>query len=75
MTFHRGDEAHGQLIAGLAIMTVGVLFLLDQFDVIGFSEAIRIFWPLFIIWIGVSRLIRRSSHRPLRGSGDHDNAQ
>jgi hypothetical protein len=75
MTFHRRDEAESQLIAGLVIITIGVLFLLDQFDVIRFSEAIRIFWPLFLIWIGVSKLIRRSSHRPLTGSGDHDNAR
>jgi len=53
----------GQLFTGLFMIAIGVLFLLDQFDVLSFSEAVRHFWPLLLIAMGVSRLIGQSGSR------------
>ena len=54
-----------ELFLGLALMAVGAVFLLDHLNVLSFSEAVRMFWPLILIWIGVTRLLSRS-HSPRR---------
>lgn len=47
---------------GLILITIGLLFLLDNMDVIDFGEAIRTYWPLlFVLW-GVSILLKRKDH-------------
>ena len=74
MTMYRHD-ARRQLFAGLLIISIGVLFLLDQFDVFSFGRAVRLLWPIMLIAIGVSKLIRRSSIRYIAPNGDHQNAQ
>jgi hypothetical protein len=63
---HAGDKR--QLFLGFALMVLGLLFLLDHLSVLSFSTAVRTFWPLILIWIGVSRLLgqvgrSRSLHR------------
>jgi hypothetical protein len=40
------------------LIGLGALFLLDQFDVIRFSEIFAKFWPLLIIGLGVQILLR-----------------
>jgi hypothetical protein len=55
----RAHIDHGKLVAGLVLITLGVLFLLDRFDVADFSDVIRHYWPTFIIIMGVSKLRRR----------------
>jgi hypothetical protein len=55
---HAGDKR--QLFFGLALMALGVLFLLDHLRVLSFSESVRTFWPLILIWIGVSRLLAQA---------------
>jgi hypothetical protein len=46
-----------QLAAGLIIMAIGTVFLLDRLDVISFRESFRQFWPLILIVIGVSKIV------------------
>jgi hypothetical protein len=55
---HVGDKR--ELFFGLALMALGAVFLLDHLNVLSFSETVRMFWPLILIWIGVTRLWRRS---------------
>ena len=54
------DNTQGQLTAGLILMTIGFVLLMDRLDIFSFREAIRTFWPMILIWIGVTRLVRRS---------------
>jgi hypothetical protein len=63
---HAGDKR--ELFFGLALMALGFVFLLDHLNVLSFSEAVRTFWPLILIWIGISRLVSRS--RPPHRIGD-----
>jgi predicted membrane protein len=44
---------------GLVLVTFGVLFLLDNLGVADFGDIIHNFWPLILIFWGVSVLIRR----------------
>jgi hypothetical protein len=55
---HAGDKR--ELFFGLVLMVLGIVFLLDHLNVLSFSVTMRSFWPLILIWIGVSRLMRRS---------------
>jgi hypothetical protein len=49
----------GSLFWGIALIAIGALFLLDRFDVANFGFVIRRFWPLFLIAMGASKLLRR----------------
>ncbi len=42
----------GQSI-GLIIILVGVLFLLDQWNIFRFGSIISLFWPLIVLFIGI----------------------
>lgn len=53
----RIEKRTGSLIAGLVLITLGTLFLLDRADVLDFSDVIRHYWPLFVIGAGVTRLL------------------
>ncbi len=50
-----------QLTAGLILMVIGGLLLLDRLDVFSFHASARMFWPLILIWIGIARLMRRGN--------------
>lgn len=49
----------GSLVWGLTLIGVGVLFLLERFDVANLHGVIRSYWPLFIILLGVSKVFGR----------------
>jgi lia operon protein LiaF len=42
------------------LIAIGVVFLLDNLDVINISvsELIRTYWPVILIWMGVEKLVR-----------------
>ena len=42
------------------LITIGVLFLLDNLEVINISvsELIRTYWPVILIWMGLEKLLR-----------------
>ena len=46
----------GQVIIGIAVITLGLLFLLDNLNLIEFREVKR-FWPVLLIIIGVAKLV------------------
>lgn len=54
------DNSPGQLTAGLILMTMGFVFLMDRLGYFSFRDAVRLFWPLILIAMGVSRLFRRA---------------
>lgn len=46
---------------GVLLILIGTLFLLNNLDLISvsFSEIIKTYWPVIIIWIGVDKLFRK----------------
>jgi len=42
------------------LIAIGVVFLLDNLDVINISvsDLIRTYWPVILIWMGVEKLVR-----------------
>lgn len=51
----------GYLVSGMVLVTLGVLFLLDRFDVADFGDVIRTWWPLFVIVPAIPKLFRRET--------------
>lgn len=61
-TEQTGSRSHGRVVVGLLIIAAGLVMLADQ---IGLSE-VRVsgrFWPLFLIALGVVRLVDPPVHR------------
>ncbi len=50
----------GNLWWGLLLIALGVMFLLDNMNVIEFGEAVRTYWPALLVLWGVSILLSRS---------------
>ena len=48
---------------GILFIILGFLFLANNLDLIKVSivELIRVYWPLILIWIGIDKLISKSS--------------
>ena len=48
---------------GILFIIIGLLFLANNLDLIKVSivELIRVYWPIILIWIGVDKLISKSS--------------
>ena len=57
------NRASSQLIVGLLVIAVGVLFLLDNLGLIPFRNAIS-FWPVVFIVGGVSMLVSDDERKP-----------
>ncbi len=51
-----------QLIFGCVVITLGVLFTLDNLDILQSSSILR-WWPLVLIFFGLSRLLGVGAHR------------
>jgi hypothetical protein len=57
----------GQVIVGIAVVALGVLWTLDNIDVIE-TGAYWDYWPILLIALGLSHLVARAaSRRPLAG--------
>jgi len=54
---HRNDA--GALFAGLFLIGLGSLFLVDRFDIADFGDLISMWWPMIIVLAGVSKLFHR----------------
>lgn len=50
-------SSNGQLIGGIILITLGVLFLLDRFYLFDFGWIISRFWPAVLIFIGVMQIL------------------
>jgi len=48
---------------GILFIILGLLFLANNLDLIKVSivELIRVYWPIILIWIGIEKLISKSS--------------
>lgn len=62
----RHEEGHGMIIAGMIVLGVGVLFLLEELDII---PNFRIVWPVFPIIVGAALIVgglmrRRGAETP-----------
>lgn len=44
---------------GIILIIFGVLFLLDNMDVIDFGDAIKMYWPLLLVLWGISILVKK----------------
>jgi hypothetical protein len=51
----------GTLVTGFVLISIGVLFLLERFEVASFGELIHTWWPLIFIIIGVPKLFERDT--------------
>jgi hypothetical protein len=51
-------QYRGSLVAGFFLLAVGVVFLLDNFDVLYIGEPVSHFWPLIIIALGLVRIFQ-----------------
>jgi len=59
-----GPQNRSSFFAGLLLILLGVIFLLNRFDpMLGLGHLIRLYWPLLIILWGVARLIDHLSSR------------
>lgn len=48
----------GTMFTGIMMIAVGVLFLLDRMHVASFHYVARHWWPMIIVGLGVSKLLR-----------------
>ena len=48
---------------GILFIILGLLFLANNLDLIKVSivELIRVYWPVILIWIGIDKLISKTS--------------
>lgn len=48
---------------GILFVILGLLFLANNLDLIKVSivELIRVYWPVILIWIGIDKLISKTS--------------
>lgn len=57
MDTNRSFRLSGQVIIGVAAILFGILFLLDNLDVVDARIYIR-YWPVFLILVGIVRLVQ-----------------
>lgn len=50
-----GRYRHQRLMGPIVLITLGILFLLDQFHIYDFSET----WPILLIAIGAVKILER----------------
>lgn len=51
----------GSLISGVILVAVGLIFLLDNFNVIYIGEPVSHFWPLIVVSIGLAKVFQAQS--------------
>lgn len=54
---------HAGLFIGIVITVIGVIFLLDQLEIVHASWVFQVFWPVILIALGMSIIFRTSSFR------------
>ena len=58
-TEHRTRVCGGSsVVGGLVVMTIGLIFLLENFNILS-TNAFSRWWPILLIIVGVSKLIYR----------------
>ena len=58
------DDRHrlGGLFMGILITVLGVIFLLDQLEIVHAGYVFQFFWPVILIGFGVTLLVRTTSY-------------
>jgi LiaI-LiaF-like transmembrane region len=58
------DSRHtrGGLFIGILITVIGVIFLLDQLEIVHAGYVFQVFWPVILIGFGVSLLVRTTTY-------------
>ena len=51
-------DYRGSLISGVILVAVGLVFLLDNFNVIYIGEPVSHFWPLIVVAIGMAKIFQ-----------------
>ena len=51
----------GSLLWGTALIIMGVLFMLQEFDVLEFREVMSRYWPMIIVFLGASKLFDKAT--------------
>ena len=59
MTDNRKELDAGGLFAGILLIAVGTLFLLDRLGYADFHYAIHDYWPMVLVALGISRFVDR----------------
>ncbi|MFC1619700.1 LiaI-LiaF-like domain-containing protein [Candidatus Neomarinimicrobiota bacterium] len=52
----RTDKSPSSFLIGALILTIGALFLLQNFDVLDFGNVVAHWWPLIMVIVGLDRL-------------------
>lgn len=52
----------GRLLLGVGLVALGVLLLLEQFDVLSAGEVLATFWPVILIGLGVGMFVSNPRH-------------
>jgi len=52
----------GRIIAGIAIVAIGVAFLLEQFDILSIGGLVGTWWPVVLMLIAISQITTRPSN-------------
>ncbi len=58
-------------LGGMILILLGILFLLDTLNIADFGEMISTYWPLILIFVGFS-ILMRNKRRPSQDSAWHD---
>lgn len=51
------ESRNGSIIGGLILLGLGILFLLNNWDILDFEES----WPLILVIIGIGLIIKAST--------------
>jgi hypothetical protein len=54
---------HGGLFIGILITVIGVIFLLDQLEIVHAAWVFEVFWPVILIALGMSIILRTNDFR------------
>ena len=60
----RRRHGFGSAILGLGVLALGAVMLLDNFGVVD-GEELFDYWPVFLVLIGISHLVRPAVRPPL----------
>jgi LiaI-LiaF-like transmembrane region len=58
-----GRHHHGGLFWGIVITVIGVIFLLDQMEIVHAAWVFEVFWPVILIALGMSIILRTNDFR------------
>ncbi len=67
MPFPPKRRSNGALIGGLILITVGVIFLMDQLDIVPDWDFDRL-WPIILVVVGLAFIFTGDKHEPWKKS-------